>query len=138
MSTGADPKTQPVTVAYEEGYDRIYGADKKPTRGKWVWDSRVNKLVAAEEYVPPERACDAPIMVDRFYEGARASDGTDIGSRQKHRAYMKEHGLTTVDDFTETWKKDAARREQSRAGVPNPQRREQLGRALYEIEKRRK
>jgi len=48
---------------------------------------------------------------DRHYDGMQATDGTDISSRTKHRRYMKERGLTTVDDFKETWKKEAAERE---------------------------
>lgn len=39
---------------------------------------------------------------DRSYEGLRATDGADISSRSKHRAYMKAKGLTTVDDFKDT------------------------------------
>lgn len=53
------------------------------------------------------------IITDTHYDGLRATDGTDISTRAKHRAYMKEHGLTTIDDFGETWKQA----EQKRAKV---------------------
>lgn len=53
---------------------------------------------------------------ESHYEGLRATDGTDISSRAKHRAYMRERGLTTVDDFTQTWAKQAREREASAAG----------------------
>lgn len=54
---------------------------------------------------------------DRHYEGLRAPDGTDIGSRTKHREYMKRHGLTTADDFKSDWKKAAKEREAIRKGT---------------------
>ena len=137
MSTGADAKSLPNSPEFEEGYSRIFG-DKKPTRGKWVWDAAQQKLVSAAEYVPPERAVDAPIMVDRFYEGQVAQDGTDIGSRQKHREYMRQNNLTTADDFTETWKKARDQRIRAREGdFDHAARREQVGRAMHELENRR-
>lgn len=54
---------------------------------------------------------------DRHYDGMRASDGTDISSRTKHREYMKSRGLTTADDFKGTWKKTEAERTALRQGT---------------------
>lgn len=51
---------------------------------------------------------------DRHYDGMRAQDGTDISSRTKHREYMKRHGLTTYDDFKQTFAKEQEKREQFR------------------------
>lgn len=42
---------------------------------------------------------------DRHYDGLRAPDGTDISSRTKHREYMARTGLTTADDYTQSWKR---------------------------------
>lgn len=53
---------------------------------------------------------------DRHYDGMRATDGTDISTRTKHREYMKANGLTTVDDFKNTWKDAAKERENMRSG----------------------
>jgi hypothetical protein len=53
---------------------------------------------------------------DRHYDGLTATDGTDISTRAKHRAYMKAKGLTTIDDYASTWKKDAAERSQRMEG----------------------
>lgn len=72
---------------------------------------------------------------ESHYDGARATDGTPIDTRRKHREYMKAHGLTTADDYTETWKK--AEKDRKNIGAPNRERREQLGRAMYEVEKKR-
>lgn len=54
---------------------------------------------------------------DRHYDGLRASDGTDISSRSKHREYMRRHGLTTASDFTETWKSQESARQAVRSGT---------------------
>ncbi len=65
-----------------------------------------------------DRAVHNPLAGDRHYEGLRAPDGTDISTRTKHREYMKRNGLTTADDFTETWKRAEAERDRYRRGEP--------------------
>lgn len=58
---------------------------------------------------------------DRHYDGLRATDGTPIDSRTKHRQYMKDKGLTMATDYRETWKKAAQERELTRLGqLPDP------------------
>src|SRR5512145_1143689 len=94
--------SQANTREYEQGYERS-GLGKSPEakeKGRFIWDEERKCLVRAEDYRPPGHAVSAPIMVDRFYEGSRATDGTDIGSRRKHRAYMKAHGLAPADDYS--------------------------------------
>ena len=86
-----------------------------------------------------EKAINAPIMMDRFYENTAAPDGTDIGSRRRHREYMRERGLTTADDYTGTWQQAARERERIVAGdVDHAERREAIGRAAYELSKKRR
>lgn len=72
--------------------------------------------------VVPGVAVGNALAGDRHYDGLRAQDGTDISTRAKHRAYMKEKGLTTVDDFASTWKKDAAERKERMAGNDSTRR----------------
>lgn len=100
MSTGADPKSMPGTAEFRDGYERTFG-DRKPQRGRWVYDQRQQKLVPAHEYIAPEIALTAPVMVDRFYENTVAIDGkTDIGSRKKYREYLKRTGFAHSSDFS--------------------------------------
>lgn len=87
----------PVTIEYEDGYKRTFG-DRKPARGRWVYDEAQGKLVPADEYQRPEEARYAPIVTDRHYEGTRATDGADIGSRRKRNEYKRRHGLIDADD----------------------------------------
>lgn len=59
----------------------------------------------------PALAIHNALAGDRHYDGMRATDGTDISSRSKHREYMRANSLTTADDFTQTWKDAAKERE---------------------------
>ena len=100
---------------------------------------------------PTERAIDAPVMVGRFYEGAfvdrmEPDKGSakpvryDVGSRKRHREYMKRYDLATADDFNRPggyWERAAKDREQVREGTNDrKERREAIGRAMYEVEQR--
>ena len=128
-------KTRPLSREFSEGFDRIFKKREAQKGGRWIYDTTQKRLVPANQY-RAERALDAPIMMDRFYENLAATDGTDIGSRRKHRAYMKEKGWTTADDFTQTWAKDAEKRQAFMQGSDTPEgrrdRREDISRALYE------
>ena len=123
--------SQANTDAFREGHERIFG-DRKPQRGKWVWDEAQQKCVPADEYQPPERAVDAPILSGRFYENTRATDGTDIGSRTKHRRYMQEHGVTLMSDFSPGYLEGVKK---ARQAETRRERREVIARRLWEIDK---
>lgn len=124
--------------SFRQNYDQIdWGERKGPKRGRFV--ATPTGAVPADEYVPPAEARNAPIMVDRFYEGASFNDGTrtvDLGSRRKHREFMREKGWTVASDYTQTWKKAEERRERVKSGeLPSATRREALARAMYQIDK---
>lgn len=121
--------SQAQTKAFDEGYERTFG-DRKPQRGRWV--ATPDGLVPADEYVAPERAADAPILSGRFYENVAATDGTDIGSRAKHRAYMKAHGLAPADDFSPAYYERVRKQAQEQH---RRERREVIARRMYEIDK---
>jgi hypothetical protein len=131
MVVGEAIVSQANSEDFRSGYERTFG-DRKPQRGRWVWDEAQGRLVPADEYRAPERAVDAPILAGRFYENTCATDGADIGSRAKHRVYMRDRGLASADDFSpgyyERVRKDA--QEQHRK-----ERRETIARRLYEIDK---
>lgn len=132
-AAGEPVVSQAQTREFDEGYRRVFG-DKPPQRGKWVMTPE--GLVPVDEYVPESRAVDGPIMSGRFYENTKAQDGTDIGSRAKHKAYMREKGLTTIDDYKDQWAKQTAQRAEIANGkMPSKTRREAIARRLYEIDK---
>ena len=69
---------------------------------------------------------------DRHYDGLRATDGSDISSRTKHREYMKSKGLTMADDFKGTWGAAAKEREALRSGTfQDKGLRETIAKELY-------
>ena len=131
MANNEPVVSQAQNRAFDEGYDRTFGTERGE-RGRFIWDEAQKKLVRVEDYVPPERAVDAPILSGRFYENTRATDGSDIGSRSKHRRYMREHGLTTADDYSPRYF-EGIKRERERAAKAS--RREAIARRLYEIDK---
>ena len=67
-------------------------------------------IEVTDDYDSPARA-DSALWGDRNYEGMVAPDGTDISSRTKHREYMKATGLTTTDDYKDSWAKAQEQRE---------------------------
>jgi hypothetical protein len=79
---------------------------------------------------------------DRHYDGLRATDGTDISTRTKQREYMRQHGLTTADDFKGQWASAAKERADIHTtGGDHAARRADVARAahmVYEMSKRRK
>lgn len=129
MSTGADAKTMPVTAAYAEGHERLFGERQVPDErvARRIYVSRCsacdgvtfepkallfdcvrcggkNCYGLVDASIAPQlreenEARSAPIMVDRFMEGAVAQDGTDIGSRRKRKDYLKATGGTDASDF---------------------------------------
>ena len=64
------------------------------------------------DYQPELRKDSGALWGDRSYDGLKATDGTDISTRTKHREYMKRHNLTTADDYKQTW--DRAREQRER------------------------
>jgi hypothetical protein len=82
--------------------------------------------------VVPGFAIHNALANDRHYEGLRAPDGADISSRAKHQAYMKANNLTTADDFTQTWKRDAEQRHARMAGE-DPQRKTDVANAIHKL-----
>ena len=70
-------------------------------RRVFIYDKQLKEVV---EVTPQTKTRKDSIMFsDAHYDGLRATDGTDISTRKKHREYMKRHGLTTTDDYKQTW-----------------------------------
>jgi hypothetical protein len=82
------------------------------TRRRWIQDRKTGELIeVTADYQPELRTDSGALWGDRSYEGMQAPDGTDISSRSKHRDYMKAKGLTTMDDFKDSWAKAKESRE---------------------------
>jgi hypothetical protein len=101
MVVGEKIVSQASTDAFREGHARTFGEPTPGSKGgRWIYDAQQQKLVRADEYVPPSRAIDGTVITDRWYEGARTLDGEDIGSRRKRAEYMKRKGYVDGNDVT--------------------------------------
>lgn len=105
-------------------------------RRRWIQMSEppYELIEITEDYSAPARA-DSALWGDRSYEGMRAPDGTDISSRTKHREYMKAKGVTTMDDFKDTWAKAKVDRE-SYMQQGGSFKRADIERAIYKLQNR--
>ena len=102
------------------------------SRRRYVWDDEAQQLVeVGAEWTDTPRGNAGPVT-DLYMDGTRATDGTDIGSRAKRRAYMKANNLADTDDFKETWARKAREREAIARGEDST-RREAIARALHKL-----
>lgn len=71
--------------------------------------------VSADFQATPDRM---PLFTDRFREGDRAPDGTDIGSRRKVEDWKRATGSTEASDYSRGfWEKKAQERATPAPGV---------------------
>jgi hypothetical protein len=95
-------------------------------------------IEVAEDFSPgPRTNTDAALWNDRGYDGLKATDGTDISSRTKHREYMRANGLTTVDDFKGTWKEAERKRDAYRTGKTGSVTKQDIAEAIASLESRK-
>lgn len=72
----------------------------------------------------------APTATEELvYGGVRATDGTPINSRKKHREYMKQNGLAMVSDYSDAFR---AKEKASQKREDSKSRRETVARAWYQ------
>lgn len=92
-------------------------------------------IEVTEDHHAPMRTDSGALWGDRSYDGLRATDGTDISSRSKHREYMKANGLATVDDFKDSWAKAQEQRDNYRTNGGTFSRRD-VERAIHQLKNR--
>jgi hypothetical protein len=107
------------------------------SRRRFVYDDKAGKLVEITNSRAAPTARDAgALWGDRHYDGMRATDGTDISTRTRHRAYMKANNVTTADDFSSSWEKSRESREKYYTGGGSF-RKEDIHRAIHQLTSRR-
>jgi hypothetical protein len=101
---------------------------------RYIQDSVTGKLHEVDlGYSAPLPDSQHLLWNDRDYKDLKTSDGVDISSRAKHKEYMKRTGLTTMDDYKETWAKAQAKREEYQAKGGSVSR-EDVARAIHKLE----
>lgn len=105
---------------------------------RFVQDPVTLKLIeVTDDYMPSRSAkADGALWGDRHYEGMTTTDGKDISSRSKHRQYMRETGMTTFDDYKETFAKKQAERDAYHMGQRGSVDRRDIERAIHKLTNR--
>ena len=108
-------------------------------RKSYVQDPDTGELIPKGEYVSKHHLNPHHlVMGDRHYDGLRATDGADISTRAKHRAYMKANNLTTLDDYQGKWKTEREKRDAYfTEGKGGATRKEDVARAIAQLERMR-
>jgi hypothetical protein len=141
MVAGQAIQTQAQTKEFDEGYERIFGKDRKPCRGRFVYDEQ--GAIPIDENWQPTDGEKMPVFTDRYMEGQRATDGTPIDNRTRRRRYMEKHGLTDLSDYSSRHFEKAAEarqaiRDGTYGGQADKELHTQVGRALYEARKKKR
>jgi hypothetical protein len=106
-------------------------------RRRWIQDRHTGELIeVTADHQSEMRTDSGALWGDRSYDGLKAPDGTDISSRTKHREYMKATGLTTADDFKQTWAKAQEQRERAYTQGGSFSKRD-IERAIHQVQNRR-
>lgn len=96
------------------------------------------EIVEVTNVPAPQLAPDSgALWGDANYRDMQASDGTPIDTRTKHRDYMRQRGITTIDDYTEEFKRRGEARAKQYQGAPDPQRAHDIARAWEKLRDRR-
>ena len=78
------------------------------------------------DYQSEPRNADSVLWNDRAYQDM---NDPRFSSRSEHREYMRRHGLSTADDYTEYWAKKARERAEFYRGA-DPERKTDLAKAF--------
>lgn len=89
--------------AYQDNFEAIFGKGKKVDRGSWVWDEVKNKLVPRDEYFSAYVGDEYPDFIKPLDPFTSPIDGTVISCRSTLRKHNREHGVTNVADYGETY-----------------------------------
>lgn len=131
-AAGKQVITHAQNAEYDEGFERIFGKDRKPQRGRFVWDEESKSMVeVGGEWTDAPRRAETGTE-ELTYGNATASDGTLINTRKRHREYLKATGLAMAGDFSPAYQEKQAR---SRELAEDKSRRETVERAFYKHRK---
>lgn len=84
------------------------------SRRRWIYTEGGKPLpepIEVDLTQPPTYQPRVELMTGSFYEGARATDGTPIDTRRRHRDYLKATGSAMASDYTKTFERARQERE---------------------------
>lgn len=102
-------------------------------------DDGTFELIEKSQLHQRELARDAGVLWgDLHYANITGPMGEDLSTRSKHRAFMREKGLSMACDWTNEWSDAAKKREDFlTTGGDHKARREHVERAIYELNNRK-
>ena len=104
---------------------------------RYKYDAKTKALVEITTERKANRTnADRSLWNDSHYDGAKTTDGKDIGSRKKHRQYMRDNNLTTSDDYKNEWKAAAKEREHYKANGGTVTK-DDIRRAIHHLESKK-
>lgn len=115
MVAGKPIQTGAQSKEFDEGYERVFGSERRTRPGRIVYtrggEPLPEPIVVGEDWDDGESR--APVSTEELvYGGAKATDGTPINTRKRHREYLKANGLCMAADYSKEYQeKEAARRE---------------------------
>ena len=106
------------------------------TRRRYIQDRHTGELIeVTSDHQAPLRNDAGVLWGDRHYDGLKATDGSDISTRTKHRDYMRANNVTMADDFKDTWAKAREQRERLYTQGGTFSRRD-VERAIHQLQNR--
>jgi hypothetical protein len=133
MVAGQPIQTGAQTKEFDEGYERVFGSERRARPGRIVYtrggEPLPEPIAVGEEWDGGEGRA-LTTTEELVYGNAKATDGTPINTRKRHREYLKQNGLAMAADYSKEYQeKEAARRERHE----DRERRETVERNVYKI-----
>lgn len=127
MVAGQAIQTQAQTKEYDEGFERTFG-ERKRARGRFRWNPETNQTEPIDaDWTDAETR--AQVSTEEIvYGDAKATDGTPINTRKRHREYLQRNGLAMMGDFSDGYRESVAK---SKERADDKHRREIVERAFY-------
>lgn len=137
MVAGQPIKTGAQTREYDEGHERIFGKDRTPTRGRFVYSEEHHGMIqVGSDWEPTDRAGAPRKSEAEIYGNDVAQDGSDISSKKRRRDYMKREGVADTSDFTGGyWEKKVKERVEARSPNPKESTRQAVAEAWRKLRK---
>ena len=66
------------------------------SRGRWIWDKELRKLVPAEEYEARRAEQRGPMIITDIEPYRSVATGEVVSGRRQHRDMLRAHGLVEV------------------------------------------
>lgn len=142
MVAGKPIQTGTQTKEWDEGFERTFGG-RSPIRGRFVYTQGGVPLEApvnvSADWKQPDTGPSCKSEEEVYGSLTPSTDGERLDTRRRHSQYMKDNNLTIDRDFHGEWQRaEAARARMVVGDFDHKARRETIGRAAYEVEKKRR